>query len=474
MRRLTFPKDFTWGVAASAHQIEGAWNEDGKGPSIWDTFNHTRGKIANGETGDVAIDHYHRYKEDVALMAELGIQAYRFSIAWTRILPEGRGRVNPKGLAFYDRLVDELLKRRIEPYACLFHYDLPQALQDEGGWPKRETAFRFAEYAGVVAARLTDRVGTIITHNEPWVPAIVGYLAGMHAPGLRSPAAGFKALHHLLLSHGLAAEAIRASARKPVKIGIVLNLNPIHPARDSKADRDAARRMDAFLNRVVLDPLLKGTTPMQEAAVGKLISSGLIKPGDLEKIRTGDLLGINYYTRTVAKYDPKFPVIAAAMVQPQGNEYSGMWEIYPEGLYEIILRVWNDYFRKPSPPSRAKPTRSEAEGALPKGEGRSLPELMVTENGVPVPDGLDSDGRVRDERRIRYIKNHIFQVHRAIKAGVPIKGYFVWSILDNFEWNLGYGPRFGLVYVDFKTLKRTVKDSGRWFAQVIKDNGIEI
>jgi beta-glucosidase len=462
MQSIFFPKGFTWGVAASAHQIEGAWDQDGKGPSIWDTFNHTRGKIANGETGDVAIDHYHRYKEDAALMGQLGIPAYRFSIAWSRILPEGKGKVNPKGLGFYDRLVDELLKNKVEPYACLFHYDLPQALQGEGGWPKRDVAYYFADYARIVSERLSDRVGTFLTHNEPWVPAIVGYIAGEHAPGLRRPAAGFKALHHLLLSHGLASQAIRAAGRRPVKVGIVLNLSPIHPARDIKADREAARRMDTLLNRVVLDPLLKGTSPLQESAASKLITSGLIQPGDLETIRTLDLLGINYYTRTVARYDPKFPIVAASQVQPEGNEYSGMWEIYPEGLYEIILRVWNDYFQ-PSPPS-----------PLPLGEGSKLPELMVTENGVPVPDGLDFDGRVRDERRIRYLKNHIFQVHRAIKAGVPIQGYFVWSFMDNFEWALGYGPRFGLVYVDFKTLKRTVKDSGSWFAQVIKDNGFEI
>jgi beta-glucosidase len=457
MQKITFPKGFTWGVAASAHQIEGAWNEDGKGPSVWDTFNHTPGKIANGETGDVAIDHYHRYREDLALMAELGIPAYRFSIAWSRVLPDGKGKVNSKGLGFYDRLVDELLRRKIEPFACLHHFDLPQALEDEGGWPKRETAYHFAEYARIVTERLSDRVGTIITHNEPWVPAIVGYIAGQHAPGLRKPAAGFKALHHLLLSHGLAAQAIRAAARGPARVGIVLNLNPIHPAKDTRADRAAAGRMDALLNRVVLDPLLKGTTPMQEGAVGQLISSRLIRAGDLETIRVCDFLGINYYTRTVAKHDPKFPIVAASQIQPAGNEYSAMWEIYPDGLYEILLRVWNDYL---NPIARGP-------------SGGPAPELMVTENGVPVPDGLDFDGRVRDERRIRYLRDHIFQVHRAIRDSVPVSGYFVWSFMDNFEWNLGYGPRFGLVHVDFRTQKRTVKDSGRWFAKVIRDNGFE-
>lgn len=447
MQKITFPKDFVWGVSTAAYQIEGAWNEDGKGLSIWDTFTHTPGKIVNNETGDVSVDHYHRYKEDVALMKELGLDAYRFSVAWSRILPAGTGSINRAGLDFYDSLVDELLRKKIEPYVCLFHYDLPQALQDKGGWPNRDTALAFAEYAHVVTERLSDRVKVWFTHNEPWVTAAAGYFDGSHAPGIKDPVATFKAMHHLLLSHGLAAEAIRAAAKQPVKVGITLNLNPVHPATGSKKDRDAAMRMDAILNRAMLDPLLKGTTPMQEFAVGRMLSGSLIKPGDLEKVRTLDLLGVNYYSRTVVKNDPKFPVVAAVQIQPDGNEYSGMWEIYPEGIHEVLLRIWKDY----------QPTC----------------EIMVTENGVPVPDGLDFDGRVRDERRIRYLKNHIFQVHRAIQDGVPVRGYFHWSLMDNFEWALGYAPRFGLLYVDFGTLKRSVKDSGRWFAQVIADDGFE-
>jgi beta-glucosidase len=447
MQKIIFPKDFVWGVATSAYQIEGAWNEDGKGPSIWDTFTHTPGKIANQETADTSVDHYHRYKDDVALMKELGLDAYRFSVAWSRVLPAGTGMVNRAGLDFYDRLVDELLRNRIEPYVCLFHYDLPQALQDKGGWPNRDTSFAFADYARVVTERLSDRVSVWMTHNEPWVTAAAGYFDGAHAPGIKDPVATFKAMHHLLLSHGLAAEAIRSAAKRPVKVGITLNLNPVHPATESKKDHDAAKRMDVMLNRVMLDPLLKGTTPMQEFAAGRILSRNLIKTGDLEKIRTLDLLGVNYYTRTVAKNDPKFPVVAATQVQPEGNEYSGMWEIYPEGIHELLLRIWNDY--------------------------QPQCEIMVTENGVPVPDGLDFDGRVRDERRIRYLKNHLFQVQRAMADGVPVKGYFHWTLMDNFEWAHGYEPRFGLVYVDFKTLKRTVKDSGRWFAKVIKDNGFD-
>jgi beta-glucosidase len=438
--------------------VEGAWNEDGKGPSIWDTFAHIAGHIINGESGDVAVDHYHRYIEDVLLMEELGLDAYRFSIAWTRILPGGTGAVNQAGLDFYDRLVDELLKHKIEPYICLFHWDLPQQLQDKGGWPNRDTAYAFAEYARIVTERLSDRVKVWMTHNEPWVAAMAGYFSGELAPGIKDVQLAFKALHHLLLSHGLAAEAIRASAKQPVKVGITLNLNPVHPASQSKKDRDAASRMDAILNRATLDPLLKGTYPMQEFAIGKLLSRSLIKAGDLEKIRQLDLLGVNYYARTVVKHDPKFPVVAATQIQPEGNEYSGMWEIYPEGIYEMLKRIWKDYFL---------PETDE------KGREGKAPEIMITENGVPVPDGLDFDGRVRDERRIRYLRAHIAQVHHAMEEGIPVKGYFHWSLMDNFEWAHGYGQRFGLVYVDFKTLKRTIKESGRWYSQVIKMNGFE-
>ncbi len=325
----TFPKKFIWGAATSAYQIEGAWNEDGKGRSIWDTFSHTPGKVANNENGDIANDHYHRFKDDIRLMSDLGLTAYRFSTAWTRILPEGTGRVNKKGLDFYDRLVDELLKRRIEPYICLFHWDLPQVLQDKGGWQNRDTAYAFAEYAGLVSGHLSDRVMFWFTHNEPWVAAVLGYFRGEHAPGIKNPASGIEVLHHLLLSHGLAMETIRAEAKKPVKIGITLNLNPIYPATGSKKDHDAADRMDTILNRTVLDPLLKGTTPILEIPIGKILSKSLVQAGDLEKIKKLDILGVNYYCRTVVKYDVKVPILAANQVFPEGNEYSGMWENLP-------------------------------------------------------------------------------------------------------------------------------------------------
>lgn len=448
MATFSFPKGFIWGIASSAYQIEGAWNEDGKGISIWDTFTHTPGKVINNETGDIAVDHYHLYPKDVEMMAELNLRHYRFSTAWTRILPDGTGKSNPKGIAFYDRLIDTLLKHKIEPYLCLFHWDLPQTLQDQGGWTKRETALHFAEYARVVTNHYGDRLKVIFTHNEPWVAAFAGHFLGMHAPGSRDLGAAVRAVHHILLSHGLAAEAIRAEATAPIKVGITLNLNPVYPETDSKKDKEAANMVDAIMNRIVLDPLLKGTTPLEEFKLVKAMTRGLIQNGDLEKIKTLDLLGVNYYSRAVVKHSAKVPILGIEQVQPVGNEYSGMWEIFPEGLYTLLMRIQKDY----------TPTC----------------DMMITENGIPVPDGLDLDGRIRDERRIRYLRNHLYQIHRTIKDGVPVKGYFHWSFMDNFEWALGFGQRFGLVYVDFKTQKRTTKDSGHWFATVIQDNGFEI
>ncbi len=444
---LRFPEGFIWGAATSAYQIEGAWNEDGKGPSIWDTFCRIPGKIRNGDTGDVAADHYHRWEEDVKIMAELGLKAYRFSISWPRIFPEGVGEVNRKGLDFYSRLVDKLLAHGIEPFVTLYHWDLPQALQDKGGWPSRDTAYAFARYAETVASELGDRVSFWITHNEPFVAAIIGHFTGEHAPGLQDPVAAFSAAHHLLLSHGLAVQAIRAAASRKPEVGIVLNLHPVHPASPSEEDRLAARRLDGVINRMFLDPVLKGKYPEDMLELfGFLLPE--IRPGDMETISVPiDFIGINYYTRSVARFDPEFPLIQVSQVHPEGNEYSQMWEIYPPGIYEIVVRVWKDY----NPPS-----------------------IFLTENGVPVPDGVDFDGRGRDERRIRYLRNHLIHLHRAISEGAPVRGYFVWSLLDNFEWAYGYSMRFGLVYVDYPTQKRIIKDSGRWYAQVIKENGLAL
>jgi len=453
MTNLSFPNEFIWGTASSSYQIEGAWNEDGKGPSIWDTFTHIPGRITNNETGDVAIDHYHRWKEDIQLMADLGLKAYRFSTSWPRIFPEGRGKVNLKGVDFYDRLIDELLRKKIEPFLCLYHWDLPQTMQDQGGWPVREIAYYFGDYARLMSEKYSDRVKNWITHNEPFVTAGAGYFLGEHAPGIKEPLAAIKAIHHLLLSHGLATQAIQSASRQPVNVGVVLNLSPIHPATNGKKDIEAARRFDIIQNRAFLDPLLLGTSPIAEMKLLNRLVGSVIKPGDLELINRLDFLGVNYYSRTVIKHDPKFPIFATSQVHPIGNEYSGMWEIYPEGLNEILVNIWENYSHRMKSP-------------------QTLPMMMVTENGIPVPDGFDFDGKIRDVRRIRYLEQHIFQVYKAIQKGVPVKGYFVWSLMDNFEWAQGYEKRFGLVYVDFKTQKRTIKESGFWFADVVKDNGL--
>lgn len=447
---LRFPEGFLWGTASSAYQIEGAWDEDGRGLSIWDTFSHQPGQTYLGHTGDVAADHYHRWREDVRIMGELGLKAYRFSVSWPRVLPQGAGTVNQAGLAFYERLVDALNERGIEPVLTLFHWDLPQALQDQGGWPNRDTAFRFADYAQRVANRLGDRVRYWITHNEPFVVVAAGHLTGEHAPGLQDPAAALRAAHHLLLSHGLAVEALRSTLPASARIGITLNLNPIHPATLSEKDRLAAIRYDGMLNRMALDPILLGTYPED---ILTALGPPFPRPetGDLEAIAAPlDFLGVNYYSRAVVRHDPQQLLLEVAQVMPEGHEYSQMWEIYPAGMHELLVRIWRDY-----------------------GAARPGMKLLVTENGIPVPDGIDLDDRVRDPRRIRYLRDHIAQVHRAIEDGVPLHGYFVWSLTDNFEWAHGYRMRFGIVYVDFDTQKRIIKDSGRWFARVIRDNGLD-
>ncbi len=446
---VRFPDGFLWGTATSAYQIEGAVAEDGRGSSIWDTFSHTPGKTYQGHTGDVAADHYHRWPQDVDLMSTLGLRAYRFSVSWPRVFPTGTGALNPKGMAFYERLVEALLTKGIEPVLTLFHWDLPQALQDRGGWPNRDTARHFADYAAAVADRLRDRVRYWITHNEPFVAAALGHLTGEHAPGLQDPAAALRAAHHLLLSHGLAVEALRARLPAGARIGITLNLSPVHPASDSDQDRLAALRFDGVLNRMVLDPLLLGRYPEDVlAGFGPLFEAP--EPDDLKRIAAPiDFLGVNYYSRSVVRHDPQGLLLEVSQIQPTGSEYSQMWEIYPAGMHELLTRIWTDY-------------------------GKSHPELrlLVTENGIPVADAPDLDGRVRDRRRIDYLREHILQVHRALADGVPVDGYFVWSLLDNFEWAYGYRMRFGLIYVDFETQARTIKDSGYWYAQVIRHNAI--
>lgn len=436
---VKFPDQFVWGTITSAYQIEGAWDEDGKGISIWDTFTHTPDKIERGENGDVAADHYHRLEADLDLMASLRIPAYCFSVSWPRILPDGTGKVNPDGLDFYDRLIDGMLARGIDPYLMLYHWDLPQALQDRGGWAERGTAQAFADYAGVVARRLGDRVKSWITHDEPFVAAMGGYFLGMHAPGVQNPSEAIKAAQHMLLSHGLAIQALRTVLPADARVGIILSMYPVHPASDSPEDREAAQRMDGLSNRLFLDPLFRGEYPADiQEMFGEFFPRP--EPGDLKVISTPiDFLGVNYYTRTVIRADQNIPVLQANMVLPEG-EYSQMWEIFPEGMYEVLTRIHREY---------------------------RVENIYLTENGVPVPDGVDFDGRVRDERRIRYLRDHLLQLHRAIGAGIPVRGYFHWSFMDNFEWSFGYRMRFGLVYVDFPTQQRIVKDSGRWYADVV-------
>lgn len=438
----SFPRDFLWGAATSAYQIEGAPLEDGKGPSIWDTFSHQSGAIRDGSTGDLACDHYHRWREDIALLREIGVRAYRFSISWPRVLPEGTGRVNGPGLVFYDRLVDALLAVGIEPLVTLYHWDLPQALQDKGGWPWRGIVPIFVEYAQAVVKRLGDRVRRWITHNEPMVVASFGHFTGEHAPGFRDPQLALLAAHHLLLSHGEAVPAIRAAASGPVQVGIALNLQPVFPVSDSPEDTNAARHFDGLVNRWYLDPLFRGSYPEDVlATLGPLFQA---PPHDLERMRVPlDFLGVNYYSRVVVRYDPTIPVLHARQVEREGVERSLMWEIYPQGMGEILDLLHREY----------RP-----------------PAILITENGMPLQDVPGADGKVNDVQRIDYLRRHLTEVQLAMERGVPVRGYFVWSLLDNFEWSLGYAMRFGLVHVDFATQKRTPKASAKWYSRVIRND----
>jgi len=441
----TFPDGFVWGTATAAYQIEGAVREDGRGESIWDRFCHTPGKIAGGDTGDVADDHYHRWQEDLHIMKELGLGAYRFSIAWPRVIPDGIGAVNPAGLDFYDRLVDALLAAGIEPYVTLYHWDLPQALQDKGGWPNRDSVGWFTDYAAVVSARLGDRVHYWITHNEPHVAAFEGYGTGRHAPGLCDPKAALQAAHHLLLSHGLAVPVLRENGDERTQVGITLNLTWVDAASDRPADVEAARRFDGAVNRLFLDALFKGAYPADFLAYTRDMAPR-IESDDLLQISAPiDFLGVNYYSRSLIADDPKGGLLAARQVVPAYAELTEMgWEVYPEGLYKLLRRVHDDH-------------RPRA--------------LYITENGCAVADRV-VDGRVHDDRRIAYLREHLLQARRAIDEGVPLRGYFVWSLLDNFEWAFGYSKRFGLVYVDYSTQARILKDSARWYQQVATANAV--
>jgi beta-glucosidase len=435
--------DFAWGVATAAYQIEGAVAEEGRSPSIWDTFSRVPGAIDNGDNGDQACDHYHRWQEDVSLMHKLNIKAYRFSVAWPRVLPQGRGPVNARGLDFYDRLVDALLAAGIRPFVTLYHWDLPQILQDKGGWPVRETAYAFAEFADVVGGRLGDRVADWFTVNEPLCSAWIGYLEGLMAPGERDIARAVPAAHHLLLGHGLAMAALRSAAPRPVRVGAVVNLSPCQPASDDPADVAAARRADGHTNRWWLDPLYGRGYPADMVEVYGVEPP--VRDGDLALIAAQtEHLGLNYYFRQVVKDDATGPVPYAEMVRVPDATHTDMnWEVHPDGLEELLTRLHADY---------------------------RVPRIHVTENGSAWPDVVGVDGTVRDTERAEYLEQHLAAAARAATRGVPLAGYFVWSLLDNFEWAYGYAKRFGLVHVDYATQVRTIKDSGYRYARIISDH----
>lgn len=443
MTRKTFPAGFLWGAATSAYQVEGSPLADGAGPSNWHVFTHTPGAVKEGHTGDVACDHYLRYAQDVALMRELGLGAYRFSIAWSRVFPEGTGRPNPRGLDFYQRLVDALLEAGIAPMVTLFHWDLPWALERDGGWSRRATVDAFVRYAEAVFRALGDRVRLWATLNEPWVVMDAGYVHGVHPPGRRDPETAAWVAHHLLLAHAQAVEVARALGVGPV--GIVVNLEPKHPATPREEDVLAADRAHCYNNRLFLDPLFFGRYP---EGVARAFGPSWPHPpeGELAPVRGSlDFLGINYYTRSRNVADPQGqPPFARPVPAPPERCTTMGWEVYPPGLYEVLTWVARTY-----PP---------------------VP-LYVTENGAAFADPEPRDGRVRDPQRVRYLASHLAELARALEDGVDVRGYFVWSLLDNFEWTHGYTQRFGIVAVEFATQKRTVKDSGWFYRDVIATGG---
>jgi beta-glucosidase len=442
---VLFPERWVWGAATSAYQIEGAVREGGRGRSIWDVFSHSPGKVANGDNGDNADDHFHLFAEDIALMRELGLGGYRFSISWPRIFPNGSGRPNEAGLDFYRRLIDALNTAGIAPYVTLYHWDLPQALQDRGGWTNRDTAMRFGEYAHTVAAALGSGIHHWFTVNEPWVAAFLGHWFGIHAPGARNLRQALLAAHHLLLAHGEGLSALRAEMQPGDQAGIALNLSPCDSEGDSNADLEAAHRYDGFVNRWFLDALYRGAYPDDMV---RLYGDAMpeVSAADMTLIsQPTDLLGVNYYTRSVLRYDPTLSPLQARQVVPPGVPVTATgWEVYPRGLRDILVRLQQDY----------APAR-----------------LLISENGAAYNDVLE-EGQVDDPQREDYLHDHLLEAYRAIEEGAPVEGYFVWSLLDNFEWSSGYSKRFGLIYVDFATQERIVKRSGRWYAEVTREHGV--
>jgi beta-glucosidase len=462
---LRFPPEFRWGAATAAYQIEGAVAVGGRTPSIWDTFSHTPGRVAGGDTGDVAADHFHRFAEDVDIMADLGLTAYRFSTSWSRVQPHGSGPASRDGLDFYSRLVDLLLSRGIHPVITLYHWDLPQELQDVGGWCNRSVADRFADYTLLVSQALGDRVSSFTTLNEPWCSAFLGYGAGVHAPGETSDLQALTALHHLLLAHGRAVQVLRSEVAGP-DLSITLNLAEVRAASDSPADLDAARRIDALANRSFLAPLFGAGYPTDLIADTAAITDwGFVQPGDLAEIgQPLDNLGVNYYTPSLVRahvgdgeplnHDghgrgegtawPGASDVVEFLHQP-GEHTSMDWVVDPTGLRDLLIRVSADV-----------PT---------------LP-IYVTENGAAFDDDVTADGRIHDPDRCEYLRGHLAAIHEAMAAGVDVRGYFVWSLLDNFEWAYGYAKRFGIVHVDFETGQRILKDSATWYAGTIADDAV--
>jgi beta-glucosidase len=443
-----FPTNFLWGAATSAYQIEGAITEGGRGPSIWDRFVAVPGATHQGHTGETAADHYHRMDDDVALMAELGLGAYRFSIAWPRIMPNGTRALNMRGLDFYDRLVDALLARGITPLATLYHWDLPLELEHLGGWLNRDTAYAFADYADVVARRLGDRVDWWLTHNEPWCPSFLGYGIGIHAPGQRCLQAASTAAHHLLLAHGLAVPRMRQHLRKTAQVGITLNLSPIYPVDETPETAQAMARADAFVNRWFLDPIFFGRYPYGLFGE-RALPVPAIEQNDFAIIQAPiDFLGVNYYSRKVVHAPNEADNLKAVLgfdevAHVPGAIYTSMgagWEVYPDGLTDLLVRLKRDYGPR---------------------------AIIITENGAAFEDCWDGGCQINDVERLAYVRDHIYAVGRALAQDVPVRGYFLWSLLDNFEWGEGYGKRFGMVYVDYETQRRIVKASGRWYADFV-------
>jgi beta-glucosidase len=445
MSEPLFPPSFLWGAATAAYQVEGAVREGGRGPSIWDTFAHTPGKIKDGSDGDAACDHYHRWRDDLELLAGLGLDAYRFSVAWPRVVPDGRGPVNVQGLDFYERLVDGLLARGLKPFCTLYHWDLPQALEDEGGWTRRDTAQRFADYAALVSGRLGDRVFAYATLNEPWCSAHLGYATGEHAPGRRSLEASLRAAHTLLLAHGLALDALRHNA-PGAQQGIVLNPAQFYPASEALEDVAAAQRCDALTNGWYLGPLFGGAYPA-EAWVGFDEAVPEVRDGDLAIIGGRlDYLGVNYYTPSFVGHEAAGGWPNLRWAERRGVERTAMgWEVYPPGLTDLLLRL-------------------HRETGLP---------LYVTENGAAYQDAVNERGEIDDAPRIRYLERHLAAVAEAMRSGADVRGYFAWSLLDNFEWAEGYAKRFGLVYVDYGSQARTPKRSYGWFQRLVRAQGFD-